>query len=66
MDATIPACRLMTDKAKNSGSRVPEMVMLGISLLVVCTIALFFYWNFEVIQDTDEQRTSSREIRHLA
>jgi PAS domain S-box-containing protein len=54
----------MTDKTKNINFPVLEMAMLGFSLAIICTIALFSYWNFQVIRNAEGQRNSSREIRH--
>ena len=45
-------------------SRLPEIVMLCISLLVICTIALFSYWNIHFVEAASEQRSISREMRY--
>lgn len=45
-------------------SRLPEIVMLCISLLVICTIALFSYWNIHFMEAASEQRSISREMRY--
>jgi PAS domain S-box-containing protein len=45
-------------------SRLPEIVMLCISLLVICTIALFSYWNIQFMEAASEQRSISREMRY--
>ena len=45
-------------------SRLPEIVMLCISLLVLCTIALFSYWNIQFMEAASEQRSISREMRY--
>lgn len=45
-------------------SRLPEMAMLCISLLVVCAIALISYRNIYFMEAASEQRSVSREIRY--
>jgi CHASE3 domain sensor protein len=45
-------------------SRIPVILMLCVSLLIVCTTALLSYWNIRNIQDAEEQRNINREMRH--
>jgi PAS domain S-box-containing protein len=44
-------------------SRIPEIVMLCISLLVVSAIALFSYRNIQAMQEASKQRSISEEMR---
>src|SRR4051794_14287443 len=43
-------------------SRIPEIVMLCISLLVVCTIAIVSYRNIHAVEDATEQHSISGEM----
>jgi PAS domain S-box-containing protein len=45
-------------------SRLPEIAMLCISLLVVCAIALLSYRNIHLMEAASEQRSVSREMRY--
>ncbi|HEX7234764.1 MAG TPA: CHASE3 domain-containing protein, partial [Nitrosospira sp.] len=53
----------MTDKKQYKFSRIPEIVMLGISLLIVCTTALFSYLNIRNLENSEEQLAVNRELR---
>ena len=53
----------MTDKKQYKFSRIPEIAMLGISLLIVCTTALFSYLNIRNLENSEEQLAVNRELR---
>ena len=56
----------MTGKKQYTVSRIPEIGMLYVSLLIVCVTALLSYLNIQDLQRAEEQRDINREIRFLS
>jgi PAS domain S-box-containing protein len=53
----------MTNKKQYKFSQIPEIVMLCVSLLIVCTTGLFSYSNIKDLQNAEEQLRVNRELR---